>query len=143
MNYKLADTGLLIFRITTSSFLAFGHGLGKFQKFISGDEIKFMNFLSLGETVSFFLAMSAEFFCSLLIISGLFTRLNSLLIILTMIVAAFVAHFDDSFERKEKALLYLASYILLFFTGPGKYSLQNLLNKKSEKLSGFTKFILG
>ena len=143
MNYKLVDIGLLIFRIAVSFSLAFGHGLGKFQKFISGNEIKFMNFLGLGETFSYFLAMAAEFFCSLLIISGLLTRINSIFIIITMVVAAFVAHADDSFARKEKAILYMASYILLFFTGPGKYSLQKLLDKKFEKLSGFQKFILG
>ena len=143
MIYKTADIGLLIFRITVSSSLAFGHGLGKFQKFMSGNEIKFMNFLGLGETFSFFLAMAAEFFCSLLILTGLFTRINSIFIIITMMIAAFVTHAADPFGRKEKALLYMFSYILLFFTGPGKYSFQKLANKNFEKLSGFLKFILG
>jgi putative oxidoreductase len=143
MNYKLEDLGLLFFRVSVSFSLAFGHGLGKFQKFISGNEIKFMSFLDMGETFSFFLAMAAEFFCSLLIAAGLLTRINSIFIIATMAVAAFVAHADDPFARKEKAFLYLASYILLFFTGPGRYSLQRLINKNFEKLSRFQRFILG
>lgn len=143
MNSNFTDLGLLIFRVSVSSFLAFGHGLSKFLKFISGNEIKFMNFLGLGETFSYFLAMAAEIFCSLLILSGLFTRINSLFVIATMFVAAFITHGDDPFSRKEKALLFLISYILLFLTGPGKYSIQSLVNKKMGNLSGFAKFILG
>lgn len=141
MNYKLADIGLLIFRVSVGAFLAFAHGLGKFQKFISGGEIKFMDFLGLGKTTSLFLAMSAEFFCAILIILGLFTRLSSTAIIITMSVAVFIAHADDPFGTKEKALLFLASYILLFFTGPGKYSLQNLFALRFKKLKGLPKFI--
>ena len=142
MNKYLSDIGLLIFRIAVGSFLAFGHGLGKLTRSFSGEEIRFMNFIGLGQTTSFFLAMSAEFFCALLIALGLFTRLNSIPIIITMFVAAFVAHGDDPFSGKEKSLLFLVSFLLLFFTGPGRYSLQSLFSSKLEKLKSFPKFIL-
>ena len=40
-----------------------------------------------------------------------------------MVVAAFVVHFDDPFGRKEKAVLYLVGYMIIFLLGPGKYSI--------------------
>ncbi|MCB0742635.1 MAG: DoxX family protein [Ignavibacteriae bacterium] len=120
-----------------------GHGLGKFQKLISGAEIKFLDPFGLGATTSFSLAVFSEFFASALIIIGLFTRFSSLTLIVTMAVAAFIAHSDDPFGTKEKSLLFLVSYILLFLTGPGKYSLQTLINKKFNKFNEWIKFILG
>jgi putative oxidoreductase len=44
-----------------------------------------------------------------------------------MAVAAFVAHADDPFGRKEMSLLYLTAWVGLFLTGPGRYTLQNLM----------------
>ena len=120
-----------------------GHGLGKFQKLISGAEIKFLDPFGLGATTSFSLAVFSEFFASALLIFGLFTRFSTLSLIITMAVAAFIAHSDDPFGTKEKSLLFLVSYILLFLTGPGKYSLQTLINKKFNKFNEWIKFILG
>ena len=120
-----------------------GHGLGKFQKLISGAEIKFLDPFGLGSSISFSLAVFSEFFASALLIFGLFTRFSTLSLIITMAVAAFIAHSDDPFGTKEKSLLFLVSYILLFLTGPGKYSLQTLINKKFNKFNEWIKFILG
>lgn len=142
MNNKLNNIALLIFRVSISSFMAFGHGLGKFQKLLSGNEIKFLDPFGLGPTVSFALATFAEFFAALLIVLGLLTRISSFSLIITMAVAAFIAHADDPFSRQEKSLMYLGSYILLFLTGPGKYSLQTWVDKKISKSNGLIKFIL-
>lgn len=143
MNDFFRDLGILIFRISINSFMLFGHGLGKLQKLMSGVEIKFLDPFGIGAKVSFSLAVFAEFFAAALLILGLFTRLSSLSLIITMAVAAFIAHADDPFLKQEKALMYLASYILLFFIGPGKYSLQTLFNKKMPKVSNVVKFFLG
>ncbi|MCB9258457.1 MAG: DoxX family protein [Ignavibacteriales bacterium] len=142
MNNSLINFGLFIFRISISLFMMLGHGLGKFQKLISGAEIKFLDPFGIGATASFSLAVFAEFFAPMFIVLGVLTRFNSLSLIITMSVAAFIAHADDPFSNKEKALLYLASYVLLFFTGPGKFSLQNWFVKKIKNLNGILKFIL-
>jgi len=134
---------LLIFRVSIGSFMLFGHGLGKFQKVLSGAEIKFFNFAGLGTTVSLYLSTFAEFFASILLIFGLFTRFSTLTLIINMSVAAFIAHADDSFATKEKALLYLASTLLIFLVGSGKFSLQTILNKRLKNSNGLIKFILG
>lgn len=140
---RLNDIGLLIFRVSISAFMLFGHGLGKLSRLFSGGEIKFYDPFGFGAAFSLGFAVLAEFFAAALIILGLFTRLSSLSLIITMGVAAFMYHADDPFEGKEKALLFLVSYILLFMTGPGKFSLQSFMDKKVTNKGSGTKFILG
>ena len=143
MNTFLNNAALLLFRVSISAFMLFGHGLGKVQKLFSDSEIKFLDPFGLGATFSLTLAAFAEFFASILLILGLFTRFGSISLIITMAVAAFIAHADDPFSRQEKSLMYLVSYILLFLTGPGKYSLQTWVDKKINKSKGLIKFLLG
>ena len=62
--------------------------------------------------------------------------------IITMFVAFFLAHADDPFSQKEKALLFLISYITLFFTGPGKFALQSYFESKIKISNKFIKLLL-
>jgi len=137
----MTDIGLLVLRIFAGAFMAFGHGLGKFNKFFSGDEIKFLDFLGIGMKASLFLAMSAEFFFALFIVAGLFTRFSSIFLIVTMFVAAFIAHGGDPFGKMEMSLLYLTIFTTLFFTGGGKYSISNLFSGKFENGNKILSFL--
>ncbi len=137
----MTDIGLLVLRVFAGLFMAFGHGFGKFQKFFSGDEIKFLDFLGIGMSASMFLAMSAEFFFALFIVLGLFTRFSSIFLIVTMFVAAFIAHGGDPFGKMEMSLLYLTVFTTLFFTGGGKYSVSNLFADKFEKGNSILAFL--
>ena len=40
-----------------------------------------------------------------------------------MLVAFFIVHGADDFAVREKALLYLGGFLALFFTGPGRHSI--------------------
>ena len=106
------------------------HGYPKFQKLLSGN-MEFADPIGLGVGVSLFLTVFAEFFCGLLLLLGLGTRLSSIPLFITMFVAGFVVHGADPFARKEKALMYLLIYLAIFLMGGGKYSLDNLIKKKS------------
>lgn len=139
----LNDIALLIFRVVISGFMMFGHGLGKFNRLFSGEEIKFFDLFGFGSTFTLSLAVLSEFIAAGLIILGIMTRLSSLTLIVTMGVAAFIFHADDPFGSKEKALMFLTSYVLLFLTGPGKFSLQSLINNRKSYSNSFLKFILG
>ena len=139
----LNDIGLLIFRVSIGAFMLFGHGLGKLNKLLSGDEIRFLDPIGLGSELSFILVVLAEFLAAGLVILGLFTRISSLSLIITMFVAGIIYHADDPFGEKEKSLMFLVSFLLLFLTGPGKFSLNKLIENKLDKLKGFGKFILG
>lgn len=125
------DFALLILRSTAGAFMLFAHGLPKLKSLIFSKEINFPDPLSIGSMPSLLLTSFSEFFCSLLLILGLFTRASLIPLIVTMLVAAFVHHAEDPFSQKEKALLFLMIYIFLFLTGPGKYSLGRIMRIKS------------
>jgi putative oxidoreductase len=127
---KLTDLVLLVLRLIGGSFMLSGHGIGKLQKLTSGQEIEFADPFGIGPTASFALAVFAEFFCSFLLILGFGTRLAVIPLIVTMSVAAFIAHADDPFGKKELALVYLTIYIALFALGSGKISVDQLISKR-------------
>ncbi len=119
-NPVLRDIGLAFFRITMSIMLL-THGFPKFQKLISGN-FEFGDPIGIGATPSLFLAVIGEFICPILIIVGFKTRWVAIPPAITMLVAATIVHAEDPFGSKEKALLFLVSFITIFLLGPGKFS---------------------
>lgn len=117
----------LILRVSMGAMML-THGWGKFLNLI-GDDPSFGDPIGIGELPSLFLAVIGEFICPLLIILGLKTRLASIPPIITMFVAGFIVHADDPWGNKEKAMLYLAGFIVVFLLDSGKYSLDWKLKK--------------
>lgn len=124
----LSDVALLLLRLIAGLSMALQHGLGKIQKLLSGD-LQFPDPIGVGVTSSLFLAGMAEFFCALAVTLGIMTRLMSIPVAFTMVVAAFVIHASDPFERKELAILYLTIFTALTFLGGGRFSLEKMLWK--------------
>lgn len=122
------DLSTLLLRLTAGGFML-THGYPKLQRLLAG-EMQFGDPLGLGPEVSLVLAVFAEFLCSILLILGLGTRFAAIPLIITMAVAAFIAHGADPFGRKELALFYMISYIVLLLIGSGKYSIDQLISKK-------------
>jgi len=123
------DAGLLILRAVFGIALIYGHGYGKIATIFSGDEIQFMDPIGIGASLSFYLAAFAEFVCALLIIVGLFSRIATLVLIGNFAVI-FIFHayiIGDDFSILEMRYLYLFTFITLFLTGPGKFSLDYTL----------------
>jgi putative oxidoreductase len=89
----------------------------------------FMDFLGLGSSISLALLVFAEFFCSIFLILGLFTRLSAIPLIIAMSVALFKAHNSDFFGDGQVATLYLVGYLVLLFVGPGKISVDGMTGK--------------
>lgn len=121
------NTAMLLLRLVVG-FLMINHGYGKLVHF-SEYQNKFMNFLGMGQTISLALAVFAEFFCSLFLILGLFTRLSSIPLIITMGVALFKAHNADFFGEGEPASLFLGCYLMILILGPGKVSVDGMTGK--------------
>lgn len=72
----------------------------------------------------------AEFFCAALIVMGLMTRLAAIPLIIVMSVVVFYSQDGEIFLGKgELPALYLAGFVALLFTGPGKWSLDRVLGK--------------
>jgi len=76
-----------------------------------------------------YLAKGAEFFGGLFFALGFLTRFVSIPLVITMLVAVFGAHGQVTGEG-EHAFLFLLIFVAFFFIGSGKWSIDNLLNKK-------------
>lgn len=121
----IPSVGLLLVRITFGGFMLFGHGWGKLMSF--GDTAtQFPDPLGIGNELSMASAIFCEVVCSALVVLGLATRVAVLPLVFTMVVAAFVVHGGDPFATKELALVYLSGFALLFFTGPGCFSVDTM-----------------
>lgn len=133
MNKSYTDAGLLVLRLGTGLFMAFGHGLGK----LPPSDGLIENTGKMGFPLPVFFAWMAglsEFLGGLFIALGLFTRPAAFLWICTMSTAAFIRHADDPFGSKEKALMYLIIGISFVLLGSGRYSLGKLLFKSDHPL---------
>ena len=75
-----------------------------------------------------FMASYAESIGALFIMFGLLTRFSSFLLFFTMMVASLKHYFEGEFS--ELAFLYCCIYFALIISGPGKYSVDNILKKK-------------
>jgi putative oxidoreductase len=120
------DLGLLFLRVTAGGLMLFGHGLGKLMSY-SGMVGTFPDPLGMGSRLTLIVAIFAEVLCAFLVMIGLSTRLATLPVIGTLVTAAFIVHAADPWAKQEFALVYAIPFMALFFTGPGKISVDGLL----------------
>lgn len=121
------NTAMLVLRLVVG-ILMMHHGYDKLINF--GDKHStFMSFMGIGSTASYSLLVFAEFFCSLFLVLGLFTRLATIPLIIAMGVALFSAHKGQVFGDGEVAALYLTAYVVLLLVGPGKVSVDGMIGK--------------
>lgn len=124
----VSNLSALILRLGFGVLMIPYHGYVKLIEFNERKD-QFMDFLGLGSTVSLSLAIFAELFCSILLIFGLFTRLATIPLLITMLVAL-SAHNWEFFGKYELATAFFIGHLAIFAAGPGKYSLDYLLFKR-------------
>lgn len=118
---------LLLLRLALGG-LMIPHGVQKLMKF--GEwSATFSDPFHIGHPTSLLLTIFAELFCATFIVLGLMTRLACIPLIVAMAVAVFHAHKGQIFGDGEHAALYLAGFVALLFTGPGKVSMDRLIGK--------------
>ncbi len=123
-----ANLGLLIGRLGFGLTMAFGHGLGKLPP--SDNFVGFIGSLGFPAPTAFaWFAGLSEFGGGLFLALGFITRLSSSALAFTMFIAAFLAHGNDPFKKMEMALIYFFAYLLFSLVGPGRYSIDKLINK--------------
>ncbi|PKP37523.1 MAG: DoxX family protein [Bacteroidetes bacterium HGW-Bacteroidetes-14] len=127
---KTISLALLIIR-AAAGLLMMTHGWSKIQNF---DNMVAGGFdpLGIGTSLSVILLIAAEFVAAIMIVLGLLTRLSAIPLVFAMGVAVFVAHAADPIAVKELAIIYLAVFAGLFFTGAGSFSLDYLLFGKKK-----------
>ena len=122
----MQSVGLLVLRCGAGALLFLMHGWPKVTHYAERAS-KFANPIGVGPEVSFALVVFAEVVCSALVIVGLATRLASIPVVIFMLVAILIQHADDPWGKKELAVVFLTSFLTLFFTGGGRYSLDALI----------------
>lgn len=131
------DAGLLALRLCVFLSMFIKHGYEKVATF-SQMVPNFPDPLHIGSGASLFCAMIADSICSLLIVIGLATRLAALYSFVILFVAwALVHHFIFLGPREDHGQviwLYLSGLIAIFITGPGRYSVDYLLQKKTPQI---------
>ncbi len=121
------NAAMLLLRLGVG-ILMMNHGYSKLIHF-GEKQHSFMNFMGLGSSMSLALLVFAEFFCSLFLILGLFTRLACIPLIIATCVMVFKAHNGDIMGEGEVASLFLTGYLVLLFVGPGKVSVDGMIGK--------------
>lgn len=121
---------LLLLRVFFG-ILFFIHGFDKMMNFAALSD-SYPSILGLGSYMTLMLSIFCEFCCSLFLIAGLMVRILMLPMIIAMGVAFFDIH-DAMLPEGELALIYLIVFVLLYCTGPGRYSVDYLLDMQFHK----------
>ena len=113
--------------------LFFMHGLDKMTNF---DQLSltFPDIMGFGSYMSLMLSIFAEFCCSLFLIFGLLIRVMLIPMIIAMAVAFFDVH-DAMMPEGELSLIYLIVFIIVYLTGPGRFSLDYLIDARFKNES--------
>ncbi|MBD3297991.1 MAG: DoxX family membrane protein [candidate division Zixibacteria bacterium] len=135
------DLGLLVLRLGIGLSMLIFHGWGKLSGGPERWEGVGSQMANLG--IDFFpvfwgfMAAFSEFFGSALLVLGVFFRPAALLLIGTMVVAA-IRHLSlpagepgSGFSGASHALEFLTVYVALFLSGPGRYKLSALWQKRA------------
>lgn len=120
MKKNFPDLALLILRLGASG-LMLTHGIPKVNMLLASP-IQFSDPLGIGAIPSLIGVLIGEVIAPLFIIIGFKTKIATIPTIITMAVAAFVVHANDSIDIKEKALLFLVCFIVILLAGPGRFS---------------------
>ena len=112
--------------------LFFVHGMEKMMNF---DQLSrsFPSVLGFGSYMTLMLAIFSEFCCSIFLIAGLMQRIILIPMIISMGVAFFDVH-DAVLPDGELALIYMIVFFILFLVGPGRYSLDYLIDVRIQRM---------
>ena len=121
---------LLLIRLVFG-ILFFMHGLDKMTNF-NELSLTYPSVFGFGSYMTLMVAIFCEFACSMFLMVGLVTRIILIPMILSMAVAFFDIH-DAMMPEGELSLIYMIVFIGLFLTGPGRYSVDYLIDQRIQK----------
>ena len=125
------NVALLFFRVAVSTELLVAHGLKKVGVGVSLPEVV-PNPLGFPDFFNQVFATTANLIMPLFIIFGLMTRIAALPILAVTLTGYFVLHFNDPILVKDVPFIYSVCFLLIFFTGAGKYSLDNYITDRKR-----------
>lgn len=142
----LRSLGLLVLRLGIGGYML-THGAGKLRMLLAGQHAVIGDPIGIGSLPTLLLLVFSELVCALLVVLGLGTRIAALPLVVSMSVAAFVAHGGDpwtmeraamrffsgasqSWASKQPALMFAIAFLALALTGAGRWSLDALLRRR-------------
>jgi uncharacterized membrane protein YphA (DoxX/SURF4 family) len=128
-NTQLNSIGTAIIRIITGLFMAY-HGFEIFDAKLMNDYAQWDMFKELPMGLALvYLGKGAEFVAGILLTLGLFTKLASIIIAVTMLsITFFVGHGKFWYEDQHPFLFVLLA-LVFFFNGAGTWSLDSKLKR--------------
>lgn len=126
---KSNNITLLFFRVAISCELMFAHGLKKIGIGAALAEVV-PNPLGLPEALNQGFATAANLVMPIFIILGLMTRIATLPILAVTLTGYFILHFNDPVLVKDVPFIYSLCFLLICFTGAGRYSLDHYFSKE-------------
>ncbi|ADB37034.1 DoxX family protein [Spirosoma linguale] len=129
----LLDTGLALVRIIVGLFLLY-HGwevfdAAKMKEYASWDVFR----QASSPIFMVYLGKGSEFLTGILLTMGLLTRIGCLIVIGTMVYIAFCIGNGKIWYEDQHPFLFVLLALVFLFTGPGKWSVDALLEKQYLK----------
>jgi putative oxidoreductase len=122
------NVAMLLLRVVIGGLMLM-HGYDKLMHFAEKSNVPVFNVFGIGSKVGLALVVFAEFFCSIFLILGLFTRLATVPLVIATAIMVFVTHKGEVTGDGEMAALYFVGYVVLLLIGPGKISVDGTMGK--------------
>lgn len=122
------NISFLLLRLVLGLTMCVNYGYGKLVHFADKKD-SFINLFGIGSTATLALVVFAEFFCAIFIVLGLFTRFTVIPLIITMGYAFFIIGNSNFLNKGDASLLYLTGFLAILLCGPGKISVDGMINK--------------
>lgn len=124
-----ADYVLLMYRVTVSMAFLFIHGAKKIVNF--QDEVQHIpDPFNMGGTTATIIAIFSNVVCSIFVAMGLFTRAFAIGAFMIPFIGLLIVHANDPWVVKDVPLMYSLAFAVIIALGPGRFSLDSVLNKK-------------
>lgn len=124
--------GVPLFRLFLGATLVYGT---QDNVFSSARMLEFRDFVEQNgfpaPLASAYLSAYAQFICGLLILAGLATRWASAVMVINFLAALVMVHWGLPFSANISPLAMLFGSLLLLFHGPGAYSVDGALQRRS------------
>jgi putative oxidoreductase len=123
--------GLAFIRVFVGAFMVY-HGWEVFNEEKMNTYLQWDQFKDATALSRIYVGKSAELAGGLLLSAGLWTRVASLLIAVTMFYISFFVGTGKIWYEDQHPFMFVLLALVFFFIGPGKYSLDQLLYNKKQ-----------
>ena len=120
-------TGIILIRLIVGLFICY-HGLEVFDRQKIEDYAKWLNDLHFPSP--YFMALlgkGTELVAGIMLLTGFLTRVAVIALIITMLIITFFMGKGNIFMDDQHPFLFVLLFLVIFFTGPGKFSMDYVL----------------